>query len=49
MRANFTMALGATLLLFLSATAPSLSARVEPTHGFDMFSAQEEVQTGQQA
>jgi Zn-dependent protease with chaperone function len=49
MRANFTMALGATLLLFLSATAPSLSARVEPTHGFDMFSAQEEVQAGQQA
>jgi len=43
------MALGATLLLFLSATAPSLSARVEPTHGFDMFSAQEEVQAGQQA
>jgi hypothetical protein len=26
-----------------------LEARVEPTHGFDMFSAQEEVQAGQQA
>ncbi len=26
-----------------------LGARVEPTHGFDMFSAQEEVQAGQQA
>jgi Zn-dependent protease with chaperone function len=49
MRANFTMALGAMLLVFLSVTAPSLSARVEPTHGFDMFSAQEEVQAGQQA
>lgn len=49
MRANFTMALGAPLLLFLSVTAPTLFARVEPTHGFDMFSAQEEVQAGQQA
>jgi hypothetical protein len=27
----------------------SLEARVEPSHGFDMFSAQEEVQAGQQA
>ena len=26
-----------------------LEARVEPSHGFDMFSAQEEVQAGQQA
>ncbi len=27
----------------------SLEARVEPTHGFDLFSAQEETQAGQQA
>ncbi len=31
------------------ATPPVLEARVEPSHGFDMFSAQEEVQAGQQA
>jgi len=27
----------------------ALHARVEPSYGFDMFSAQEEVQAGQQA
>jgi hypothetical protein len=36
--------------LFLAVAAPPiLHARVEPSHGFDMFSAQEEVQAGQQA
>src|SRR6266699_2629687 len=35
-------------LLTLSLTTPLL-ARVEPSHGFDMFSTQEEVQAGQQA
>jgi beta-barrel assembly-enhancing protease len=35
-------------LLSLALTTP-LVARVEPSHGFDMFSAQEEVQAGQQA
>jgi peptidase M48-like protein len=37
------------LLLVAVLLAPSLPARVEPTHGFDLFSAQEEVQAGQQA
>ncbi|HKS76887.1 MAG TPA: M48 family metalloprotease [Terriglobales bacterium] len=37
------------LLLVLVMTVPPLAARVEPTHGFDLFSAQEEVQAGQQA
>ena len=39
----------ACLMILLLALAPILEARVEPTHGFDMFSAQEEVQAGQQA
>jgi Zn-dependent protease with chaperone function len=38
------------VLLAFSVTTPErLQARVEPSHGFDMFSAQEEVQAGQQA
>jgi Zn-dependent protease with chaperone function len=37
----------AILVFFL--VVPLLQARVEPTHGFDLFSAQEEVQAGQQA
>jgi Zn-dependent protease with chaperone function len=31
------------------ALSPCLLARVEPTHGFDLFSSQEETQVGQQA
>jgi Zn-dependent protease with chaperone function len=39
-----------TVLLVLSLASPQLfEARVQPSHGFDMFSAQEEVQAGQQA
>jgi Zn-dependent protease with chaperone function len=50
MRVNLAVARGLTLLLVLSLTTPQmLHARVEPSHGFDMFSAQEEVQAGQQA
>jgi beta-barrel assembly-enhancing protease len=37
------------MLLAACVTAARLEARVEPSHGFDMFSAQEEVQAGQQA
>jgi Zn-dependent protease with chaperone function len=38
------------VLLVLCLAAPhGLDARVEPSHGFNMFSAQEEVQAGQQA
>ena len=48
MRLNsFTTRCSAILLAFCLA-AP-LDARVQPSHGFDMFSAQEEVQAGQQA
>ena len=39
----------AVLLAFCVATPHVLVARVTPSHGFDMFSAQEEVQAGQQA
>jgi hypothetical protein len=39
----------AVLLVFSVAATPGLEARVTPSHGFDMFSAQEEVQAGQQA
>ena len=50
MRINLSAARGLTLLLVLSVASPQvLHARVEPSHGFDMFSAQEEVQAGQQA
>ncbi len=37
------------LLLFTLVLAPLLPARVTPTHGFDLFSTQEEIQAGQQA
>ena len=37
------------LLLFALVLAPLLPARVTPTHGFDLFSTQEEIQAGQQA
>ncbi|MBZ5718988.1 MAG: M48 family metalloprotease [Acidobacteriia bacterium] len=39
----------AALLAFCLAAPQLLQARVEPSHGFDLFSAQEEVQAGQQA
>src|SRR6478672_7234744 len=49
MRISLSAARRLTLLLTLAAAAPpALQARVEPSHGFDMFSAQEEVQAGQQ-
>jgi len=35
------------LIVFLSAS-PCLEARVEPTHGFDIFSQEEEIQLGKQ-
>src|SRR5438128_9694831 len=48
-----TRSLGArclTVLLALSISTPALlQGRVTPTHGFDMFSSQEELQAGQQA
>jgi beta-barrel assembly-enhancing protease len=37
------------LLLFSIAVPPALDARVTPSHGFNMFSAQEELQAGQQS
>ncbi len=37
------------LLTFCLAAPQLIEARVQPTHSFDMFSAQEEVQAGQQA
>ena len=50
MRISLSAARRLTLLLTLAVAAPeALQARVEPSHGFDMFSAQEEVQAGQQA
>src|SRR6185437_3860866 len=39
----------AAALVFWLLLTPSLYARVEPTHGFDLFSPQEEIQAGQQA
>jgi Zn-dependent protease with chaperone function len=48
MRVNLAAVLSLTMLL-VSVTVATLQARVEPSHGFDMFSAQEEVQAGQQA
>ena len=48
MRVNLAAVLSLIMLL-VSVTVPTLQARVEPSHGFDMFSAQEEVQAGQQA
>jgi beta-barrel assembly-enhancing protease len=50
MKADSKMARILALLLAVCLATPELLlARVEPTHGFDMFSAQEEVQAGQQA
>src|SRR6266571_6222163 len=39
----------ALMLAMCISAPPLLQARVEPSHGFDMFSPQEEVQAGQQA
>src|SRR6266568_1452912 len=39
----------AALLVWCLAAPQLMEARVQPTHGFDLFSAQEEVQAGQQA
>ncbi len=39
----------AVLLLFSIAEPQGLEARVTPSHGFNMFSAQEELQAGQQS
>src|SRR6266700_4424766 len=39
----------ALMLSLCIAVPPLLQARVEPSHGYDMFSPQEEVQAGQQA
>jgi Zn-dependent protease with chaperone function len=49
MRLNPNVARCLALLLAIVLAAPMLEARVEPSHGFNMFSAQEEVQAGQQA
>src|SRR5215470_20314443 len=39
-----------TLCLFISVSSPEiLQARVKPSSGFDMFSAEEELQAGKQA
>jgi hypothetical protein len=37
------------IVVIISLVAPIVQARVEPSHGFDLFSTQEEVQAGQQA
>src|SRR5262249_19940898 len=39
----------ALLLIFTQVSPQLLQARVEPTHGFNMFSTQEEIQAGKQA
>lgn len=44
---RFIRSIGLLLLTFLLVSP--LPAKVTPTHGFDLFSAQEEVQAGQQA
>src|ERR1700694_2211085 len=50
MRVNSVIPRCLAVLLALSMAGPQeLEARREPTHGFNMFSAQEEVQAGQQA
>jgi Zn-dependent protease with chaperone function len=49
MRLNPIVARCLALLLTIVLATPMLEARVEPSHGFNMFSAQEEVQAGQQA
>jgi predicted Zn-dependent protease len=50
MRVNSLATHWLPVLFFLCVAGPqALRARVQPTHGFDLFSAQEEVQAGQQA
>jgi beta-barrel assembly-enhancing protease len=50
MRSNLVVARCLAVLLVFSVAQPqALEARVTPSHGFNMFSAQEEVQAGQQA
>ena len=51
MRSNLVVArcLAVLLLALPCHRTHALQARVTPSHGFDMFSAQEEVQAGQQA
>jgi Zn-dependent protease with chaperone function len=50
MRSHSPALRGLALLVFFCLVLPSLSAsRVQPSHGFNLFSAQEEVQAGQQA
>jgi hypothetical protein len=46
-RSHYSRLVASVLVLFLVA-APCLEARVEPTHGFDIFSQDEEVQVGKQ-
>jgi predicted Zn-dependent protease len=50
MRSNLVVARCLAVLLAFSAAQPGLlQARVTPSHGFNLFSAQEEVQAGQQS
>ncbi len=50
MRGNSIISRGlVAALVFWVAVPGALEARVTPTHGFNMFSAQEEVQAGQQS
>jgi predicted Zn-dependent protease len=50
MKSNLAVARCLAVLLAFILTAPGgLEARVTPSHGFNMFSAQEEVQAGQQS
>jgi len=50
MRSNLVVARCLAVLLALTVTSPqALEARVTPSHGFNLFSAQEEVQAGQQS
>ncbi|MGZ4732940.1 MAG: M48 family metalloprotease, partial [Terriglobales bacterium] len=49
MRSNLTVVRCLAVLLVFSVFQTPLEARVEPSHGFNMFSAQEEVQAGQQS
>jgi Zn-dependent protease with chaperone function len=50
MRGNSFISRCLAVLLLLSIAAPrTLDARVTPSHGFNMFSAQEELQAGQQS
>jgi predicted Zn-dependent protease len=49
MRTNSHVVRYLSIFLVLVLVLPSLQARVKPSSGFDMFSAQEEIQAGQQA